>query len=537
MNYKNLFNYFIIFLHFPSFPAEKILFFFGGGSYSMKNSAWPWATELADRGHQVTFLSAHSKQPTKHGQIRDLATPTLVQLMGVLYGIDRFQQRKDHQEKDLLTKYSALSVEICETIFFKSQEDALLQDVIHKESYDLVIVNVIFGECGFVFAAKYNAKTILFDGSVPLPWFFDVYGFHADTSWIPDVLMKYDNFPLTLVDRVTSTIWPLYWYWDRHCVVYPGMDRLMEKAFGKENALPFYELEKNTSLVVVNSHHATDFAYSFPPLVIQIGGIQTWLPEQEIPEPYQSYLDGAGEGGAVLISFGSTIPLEKISSNYVDMFFKLIQKNENVRFILKWNGPLPEKYKNGFDNLLVSSWIPQRELLRHQKIKGFISHGGLNSIQEATFYAVPLIVLPLFADQDYNAFRVDAQKVGVRLEVRDLTFEQLDAALIKILTDSQYKENMKVKSKIFRDRPASPLETVVYWTEFVLRNDDISSIKPMNNGLTWYQRRLLDVYLVYATVIFLSLTFVSCLIFKILKLAFRSNASPKTATKSKKKIS
>lgn len=96
---------------------------------------------------------------------------------------------------------------------------------------------------------------------------------------------------------------------------------------------------------------------------------------------------------------------------------------------------------------------------------------------------------------------------------------------------------MKVKSKIFRDRPASPLETVVYWTEFVLRNDDISSIKPMNNGLTWYQRRLLDVYLVYATVIFLSLTFVSCLIFKILKLAFRSNASPKTATKSKKKIS
>lgn len=48
-----------------------------------------------------------------------------------------------------------------------------------------------------------------------------------------------------------------------------------------------------------------------------------------------------------------------------------------------------------------------------------------------------LCFLKFCVDQDYNAFRVDAQKVGVRLEVRDLTFEQLDAALIKILTDSQ----------------------------------------------------------------------------------------------------
>lgn len=74
-------------------------------------------------------------------------------------------------------------------------------------------------------------------------------------------------------------------------------------------------------------------------------------------------MDGAGVGGVVLISFGSTIELEKIPSVYIDMFFKLIRKHQNVRFILKWKGPFPKEFEAGLDNLLSASWLPQRELL------------------------------------------------------------------------------------------------------------------------------------------------------------------------------
>ncbi len=45
----------------------------------------------------------------------------------------------------------------------------------------------------------------------------------------------------------------------------------MKIAFKTENVPSFFELEKNSSLVVVNSHPATDFSYSLPPFVIQIG--------------------------------------------------------------------------------------------------------------------------------------------------------------------------------------------------------------------------------------------------------------------------
>lgn len=65
-----------------------------------------------------------------------------------------------------------MAVDLCEKLFLTSgTDDKVLQDLIHKESYDLIIINIIFGECGFIFSAKYNAKTIVFDGSVPLTWF------------------------------------------------------------------------------------------------------------------------------------------------------------------------------------------------------------------------------------------------------------------------------------------------------------------------------------------------------------------------------
>lgn len=132
-------------------------------------------------------------------------------------------------------------------------------------------------------------------------------------------------------------------------------------------------------------------------------------------------MDDAGPAGVVLISFGSTVNLEKIDPYYSKIFFEVIKKHKNVRFILKWSGPYPNGYEDGLDNLLTDKWLPQRELLSkllsiltivinmmpffhncifclgHPKLKTFVTHGGLNSIQEATFYGMPMIVMPLFA--------------------------------------------------------------------------------------------------------------------------------------------
>ena len=64
-----------------------------------------------------------------------------------------------------------------------------------------------------------------------------------------------------------------------------------------------------------------------------------------------------------------------------------------------------------------------------------MTHCGMNSVIEATCFGVPLIGTPLFADQDYSAYRLEAQEVGVKLEIKGLTQERMNGVVEKILTN------------------------------------------------------------------------------------------------------
>jgi len=57
----------------------------------------------------------------------------------------------------------------------------------------------------------------------------------------------------------------------------------------------------------------------------------------------------------------------------------------------------------------------------------------------------------------------------------------------------RYQKNAKIASKLFKDRPMSPAESVVYWTDYVLRHKGAPHLKYHALNLTWYQYFLIDV--------------------------------------------
>lgn len=56
------------------------------------------------------------------------------------------------------------------------------------------------------------------------------------------------------------------------------------------------------------------------------------------------------------------------------------------------------------------------------------------------------------------------------------------------------KERVLQLQKTYRDRPMTPLDTAVWWTEYVLRSENTHHLRPAGISLNWYQRRHIDVW-------------------------------------------
>lgn len=72
-----------------------------------------------------------------------------------------------------------------------------------------------------------------------------------------------------------------------------------------------------------------------------------------------------------------------------------------------------------------------------------------------------------------------------------------------IFTAFRYQINAKIASEQFNDRPMSPAELVVYWTEYVLRHRETPNLKSYVLNLMWYQYFSVDVIATFLLIVFL----------------------------------
>uniref|UniRef100_A0A183CPL3 UDP-glucuronosyltransferase n=1 Tax=Globodera pallida TaxID=36090 RepID=A0A183CPL3_GLOPA len=107
-----------------------------------------------------------------------------------------------------------------------------------------------------------------------------------------------------------------------------------------------------------------------------------------------------------------------------------------------------EQYNKLSENVYAKSWLEQAAILGGG-LKLFITHGGLNSINEAVKFGVPIILFPFFGDQYNNAEALAAREVAKVLDIRSKTLkkdfaEALDEMFNKY---SAYKQRMNELSK------------------------------------------------------------------------------------------
>jgi len=106
--------------------------------------------------------------------------------------------------------------------------------------------------------------------------------------------------------------------------------------------------------------------------------------------------------------------------------------------------------------------------------------------------------------------RIEESGIAIKLELSHITLEKLTSSLHRILYDDKLRARAAYHSKLFKDLPMKPLDTAVWWTEYILRHEDVSHLKPVGKQQTWYQRRQLDAW---AFILLVSCVILACICF------------------------
>ena len=120
------------------------------------------------------------------------------------------------------------------------------------------------------------------------------------------------------------------------------------------------------------------------------------------------------------------------------------------------------------DNFIVQKFVPQLEVLKHAGV--FITHGGMNSIQEGLYNNVPLIVVPQAVDQFFNGIR--AKELGTAIYMPKPNTRKLKKAVEKVFSDPKYRENAEKAGKTLRE--AGGVEAAVKHIEEFKRQRGLS---------------------------------------------------------------
>ena len=101
-------------------------------------------------------------------------------------------------------------------------------------------------------------------------------------------------------------------------------------------------------------------------------------------------------------------------------------------------GAVPKNFK-------VEKRVNQIEVLH--RVDAFVTHCGMNSVNEALYYQVPLILYPQTSEQGAVAYRVN--ELGAGMYLKNNKAESIKSAVYEVIGNNRYKENAKKIAESF----------------------------------------------------------------------------------------
>lgn len=127
--------------------------------------------------------------------------------------------------------------------------------------------------------------------------------------------------------------------------------------------------------------------------------------------------------------------IEAFKDNDIDVIMSVGNNTEISQL-----GNIPKNFK-------VENKVNQIEVL--QQVNGFISHCGMNSVNESLYYGVPLILFPQQSEQTMVCGRV--AELGAGFVLKNDKPKNIKEAVFEVINNNKYEENAQKLSKSFKN--------------------------------------------------------------------------------------
>ncbi|XP_065216826.1 UDP-glucosyltransferase 2-like [Planococcus citri] len=443
---------------------------------------------LIEANHEVTVITSFPEQASaeNYSSIIDVSAKGMI-----FVGQSKIDEFATQNVFRFLNLTNDMEHPFCAEVLKLPEIQRILKS--NEKLYDVVFVEVLlFYKCFLHVAEKMNVPVI---GTVTMrTWIL------ADIGMNNPYHPAYLSFePLTqkwhldhILGRIVNS-WSyivMAWY---KIFISPKLIR----QFHDENSHLLNSLGRYMDIepdIIFYNNHASLLPRPMNPNAIDVGGIHT-NNAKPLPLEIQKFIDEA-DHGVILFTLGSIVRAASMTSEMKNAF-----KNAFAEIPQRVIWKFEEKMENVPSNILLLDWLPQRDILEHKNVIAFISHCGLGGTNEAVYTATPVIACPLFADQLDNAKLLEDHGAAVHLDFHDITKENILNALNAIINNTSYRDNMRKLSNRFKDRPMTPQQSVVYWTEYVIRHQGASHLRSPASRLSWLQFFMLDVIFIVTTVL------------------------------------
>jgi len=356
--------------------------------------------------------------------------------------------------------------------------NATLMGELQRKPFDVAVVDLAFNECGLALAHHLGAPTVGY-------WCTSLMGTYTSLTVATQPLLATPSpgvglsAPMGPADSLLSYAvhWGVYLFGKiQFAFSRPVITEYLPDSPRTEAILA------NLSGLLINSSPAVDLPRLLPPTFLHVGGFHI-LPPPPLPEEIDQYL-GSNAAGTVVVSFGSVFSVDslppEVLPRYAEAFAKL---PFNVLIKLSGNGTGLPRFSA---NVRPVRWLPQLSLLADRRVVAFVTHCGMHSVLEAASFGVPVVGVPLWADQQDNLLRLVEKDAAVAASTTS-TAAELAAAITAAATDPKYKRGMAAVSQALEHQRqhSTPLATAVWLLEHLMLTGGAPGLKITPGGDLW----------------------------------------------------